>query len=157
MKTKKLILGFIILLIINVDYAGGQTEAPETKNQGYKEAAEHKIIIPPMKLVGPDAVKLWEGMINKRSTAYFQSKKDRKVMDIIVATQDNLPKYFKRIEYLDSDRDGNLDLLKMEIYEMGRGWRYVGISRENKYGLEYANSHYKDLMEKIKAAGGWKP
>ncbi len=157
MKTKKIILGFIILIFINAYYAFGQTEAPEIKEQGHMETAGHKIIIPPMKLVTPYAQKLWEGMINERSTAYFQSKKGRKVMDFIVVTQDNLPKYFKRIEYLDKDRDGNLDLLKMEIYEMGRGWRYVGISRENKYGLEYANGHYKYLIEKIKAAGGWKP
>ncbi|HBH61454.1 MAG TPA: hypothetical protein DDX85_06905, partial [Nitrospiraceae bacterium] len=67
--------------------------------------------------------------------------------------QDNLPQYFKRIEYFDDGGEGNLDAMRMKIYEKEKGWRDVGISKDNKYGLAYADSQYKELLEKIKEAG----
>jgi hypothetical protein len=116
------------------------------------ETREHNIIIPPLKLVGPDAKKLWEGEIEGKLVAYFRSKKHGGIADIIVVTQDNLPKFFKRVEYLDKNGDGNLDSVIMKTYEIAKGWRDAGIIKDNKYGLGYAGTLYKELLIKIRIA-----
>ncbi|MBI5664192.1 MAG: hypothetical protein HZC49_03735 [Nitrospirae bacterium] len=115
-------------------------------------AVKHNIPVPPLKFIAPEDKKQWEGEINGKVIAYFRLEKERGVSNVVVSTVDNLPDYFKRIEYFDSDGDGSLDLMSMKIYEKEKGWRDVGITNDNKYGLAYADSQYKELLEKIKEA-----
>lgn len=142
-----LLTSAIFILLINVCCAGSQEDPDEIR------ARKHNIIIPSMKFVTPDDKKLWEGVIDGRVVTYFRQKKERGISDIIVSTQDSLPKYFKRIEYLDKGGDGNLDLVRMRIYEKAKGWRDIGITKDNKYGLRFADSQYKKLLEEIKKRG----
>ena len=102
------------------------------------------------KLAGYSIDKLWEGEIDERRTAYLKAKKDDRVIDIIVVIQDELPKYFKRIDYFDEDADRHLDSLKMKIYKAAQGWKQIGITRENKTGLAFVNAKYNDILAKMK-------
>ncbi len=113
---------------------------------------EHNIIVPPPKFAGPDDKKIWEGEINGRHVACFSVKKAGGEDHVVIVTRDELPSYFKRIEYLDKGGDGSLDMLRMRIYEIAKGWRRVGITRDNKYGLAYADSQFRELLEKIRDA-----
>ena len=115
-------------------------------------SVKHNIIIPPLKFVTPEDKKQWEGEISGRVVSYFRLEKERGLSKVVISTLDNLPEYFKRIEYFDNGGDGDLDLMSMKIYEKEKGWRDVGITRDNKYGLAYADSQYKELLEKIKEA-----
>ncbi len=148
MNITRAFMALVMLLIVN---NAGCVSAQEKLSES--PAIKHNIIIPPMKFVTPDDKKLWEGEINGRVIAYFRLEKERGISDVVVSTQDNLPEYFKRIEYLDDGGDGNLDLMSMKIYEKDKGWKEVGITRDNKYGLAYADSQYKELLEKIKEVG----
>jgi hypothetical protein len=145
-RNEIVLLLAILLMIMNINCGGAQAKTSDTGT------AEHNIIKPPMEFVGPDDRKLWEGEIEGSSVASFRSSKESRVKNVIVVTRDNLPKFFKRIEYIDNDGDGSLDLMKMKIYEEGKGWRDVGITKDNKYGLKYANSKYNELLRKIKEA-----
>ena len=143
MKMKRFIIAFMTALIA----AAGSVSAEDT--QKGRTAGEHKILIPPVKFA-PEDKKLWEGEIDGRRVAYFRAENGKEKKEVVIVTQDDLPKYFKRIEYLDKGGDGSLDLVGMNIYEKAQGWKRVGITKENKYGLGYAESQYKVLLEKIK-------
>lgn len=118
------------------------------------EINEHGITVPPLEFVIPYSKKTWEGEIEGRRTACFRYKKGGITQDVIVVIQNGLPVFFKRIEYLDMDGDRELDAVSMKIYEEGKGWRNVGITRENKYGLGYAETRYKEVLDKIEKAKG---
>ncbi|MEW6600255.1 MAG: hypothetical protein AB1499_04740 [Nitrospirota bacterium] len=149
MCLSKSVLAAVILLVLNISGCAGAQEKPDGLT-----AEKHNIVVPQLKFVTPDDKKQWEGEIDGRSVVYFTLQKQNGPANVVVSTQDNLPEYFKRIEYFDDGGDGNLDLMSMEIYEKEKGWRDVGITGENKYGLAYADSQYKELLEKIKEAGG---
>lgn len=138
---------FIILLALGMVGCFGIQEKPETLQ------VRHGIIVPPLKFISPEDKKKWEGEINGRAISYYRIEKEGRISDVIVSTQDNLPEYFKRIEYFDDGGDGNLDLMNMKIYQKDKGWKDVGITRDNKYGLAYADSQYRELLGKIKEAG----
>ncbi|MBI4683246.1 MAG: hypothetical protein HY757_09130 [Nitrospirae bacterium] len=148
MNITRAFMALVMLLMVNI---AGLVSAQEKLSGA--PAIKHNIIIPPMRFVSPDDKKLWEGEIKGRVTAYFRLEKESRISEVVVITQDELPEYFKRIEYLDNGGDGNLDLMSMKIYEKDKGWRDIGITKDNKYGLAYADSHYKELLEKIKEAG----
>ena len=148
MHIKRALLALVMLMTFNID---GCVSAQEKLSGPHAE--KHNIIIPPMKFVTPDDKQQWEGQINGRIITYFRLEKEGGISNVVVSTQDNLPEYFKRIEYFDDDGDGDLDLMSMKIYEKDKGWRDIGITKDNKYGLTYADSQYKELMEKIKEAG----
>lgn len=147
MDIAKTFLALMMLLAVNIT---GCVSAQE-KMSG-PPAVKHNIIIPPLKFITPEDEKQWEGEINGKVVAYFRLVKEKGITYIIVSTQDNLPEYFKRIEYFDKGGDGNLDLMSMKIYEKEKGWRDIGITKDNKYGLAYADSQYKELLEKINEA-----
>ena len=130
-------------------FAGCATVSPASHAD---EASKDKIAAPPLEFVSSRARKLWEGEIDGRMTAYYRDKGRNAAEEVIVIVQDNLPAFFKRIEYLDEKADGRLDAVKMKIYEEGKGWRDVGINRENKYGIEYADTRFREVMGKIKEA-----
>ena len=134
-------------MLLTVNFAG--CAGAQEKLSG-PPAEKHDIIIPPLKFVTPEDKKQWEGEINGRTITYFRLEKEERTSNVVVSTQDELPEYFKRIEYFDDGGDGNLDLMNMKIYEKERGWRDAGITRDNKYGLAYADSRYKELLEEIK-------
>lgn len=121
------------------------------------EIKEYGITVPPLEFVTPYTAKTWEGEIEGRRTACFRYKKADAAQDVIVVVQDDLPVFFKRIEYLDTDGDRALDAVSMKIYEEGKGWRSVGITRENKYGLAYAETRFKEVLDKIEKAKGKQP
>lgn len=147
MDHKRTVLGLAILFItMNMNCSGVQARPSDAGT------AEHHIVIPPMEFVGPSDRKLWEGEIEGRNVAFFGSSEKSEVKNVIIVTGNNLPKFFKRIEYIDHDGDGSLDSMKMKIYEEGKGWRDVGITKDNKYGLKYANGKYNELLKKIKEA-----
>jgi hypothetical protein len=143
---RTIIVSVIFFAVINGGCVSvqGQRSEPPAKN--------HNVIIPPMKYVGPEGKKHWEGDIDGRSVSYFRLKNQHGISDVLVITQDDLPGYFKRIEYLDKDGDGNADVVRMSIYEKAKGWRDVGISKDNKYGLAYADIQFKELLRKITEA-----
>lgn len=147
MDIAKTFLALIMLLAVNIT---GCVSAQEKMSGSH--AVKHNIVIPPLKFSTPEDKKQWEGEINGKLVAYFRLVRERGIIHIVVSTQDNLPEYFKRIEYFDSGGDGNLDLMSMKIYEKEKGWRDIGITKDNKYGLAYADSQYKELLEKIKEA-----
>ena len=136
------------LIILFVSLFAGCVSVQDRGNE--LPAATHNINIPAMRLVVPDNTKLWEGDINGRAVAHFRIETERDISDVIVSTRDALPEYFKRIEYLDSGGDGNLDMVRMDIYEKAKGWRHIGITKDNEYGLGYADSQYRKLREEIK-------
>ena len=144
---KKLIIAFITVLI-----AAAVSVSAEDTQKGHA-AGEHRILIPPVKFIAPENKKIWEGQIDGRRVAYFRAENDSEKKEIVIVTQDDLPKYFKRIEYLDKGGDRSLDLVEMNIYEKAKGWRRIGITKENKYGLGFAESQYKELLGKIKGQG----
>ena len=125
-------------------------------NAGNTSIEKQSILIPPIKYVGPDEKIQWEGVIDGRETAYYRPAYEGGMIDVVVVIKDTLPDYFKRIEYVDMDRDGQVDSVRMMIFEKDRGWREVGITKENKYGLRYADTQYKELVKKISMAAGSK-
>jgi len=147
MEIARAYLALIILLILNMS---GCVSAPEKLSGAAAE--KHNIIVPPLKFVTTEDKKQWEGEIDGKVTAYFSVVRERGISDVVVSTLDNLPEYFKRIEYFDNGGDGKLDLVSMKIYEKEKGWRDIGITKDNKYGLAYAESQYKELLDKIKEA-----
>jgi hypothetical protein len=147
MNIKRFIIAVMTVLIA----AAGSVSAEDTQN--VRTAGEHKILIPPVKFTGSEDKKIWEGQIDGRVVAYFKAENDNEKKEVVIVTQDDLPKYFKRIEYLDKGGDRSLDLVEMNIYEKAKGWRRIGITKENKYGLEFAESQYKELLGKIKGHG----
>jgi hypothetical protein len=147
MDITKILLALIMLLTVNIT---GRVSAQE-KMSG-PPANKHNIVVPPLKFITPEDKKQWEGEINGKAVAYFRLVREGGSTDVVVSTLDKLPEYFKRMEYFDNGGDGNLDLMSMKIYEKEKGWRDVGITKDNKYGLAYADSQYKELMEKIKEA-----
>lgn len=148
MYITKAFLAFIMLLTVNV----GGCASTQQEKLSVPPAKQHDLIIPQLKFVTPEDKKQWEGEIDGRTIAYFRLEKESGAYNVVVSIQDNLPEYYKRIEYFDDGGDGNLDLMSMNIYEKEKGWRYVGITRDNKYGLAYADSQYKELVEEIKEA-----
>jgi len=138
----------IILLAFGILGCAGIREKPETL-----PVNKHGIVVPPLKYVSPEDKKHWEGEINGRIITCFKLVKESGVSNVVISTEDKLPEYFKRIEYLDIDGDRSLDLMSMRIYTKEKGWKDVGITRENKYGLAYADSQYKDLLVKMEEAG----
>lgn len=151
MNMTKTSVVLIILLTLNIAVcasAGEKLEGPPAKMQG--------IVIPQLKFVTAEHKKQWEGEIKGRAVSYFRLEKDTGISNVVVSIQDNLPEYFKRIEYFDDGGDGDLDLVSMKIYEKEKGWRDVGITRDNKYGLAYADSRYKELLEQIRESGNVK-
>jgi hypothetical protein len=147
MHIKMALLALVMLMTVNI---AGSVSAQDTLSA--PPAKKHNITIPPMKFVTPDDKKQWEGEINGRIITCFRLGKEQKISDVVVSTRDELPEYFKRIEYVDDNGDGDLDLVSMKIYEKDKGWRDIGITKDNKYGLAYADSQYKELLEKIKEA-----
>jgi hypothetical protein len=147
MVITKAFLALIMLLTVDITGCAGAQE----KMSG-PTSKKHSIVIPPLKFITSEDKKQWEGEINGKVVAYFRLVKEGGVTDVVVSTLDNLPEYFKRIEYFDNGGDGDLDLMSMKIYEQDKGWREVGITKDNKYGLAYADSQYKELLEKIKEA-----
>ena len=147
MDITRALLALIMLLTVDIAGCAGTQE-----HVSGPPAKKHDIIIPPYTFVTPDDKKQWEGEINGRAISYFRLEKERGISHVVISTQDNLPHYFKRIEYFDDGGEGNLDAMRMKIYEKEKGWRDVGISKDNKYGLAYADSQYKALLEKIKEA-----
>lgn len=143
----RMVLSFLLPLMV---HATGCVTAQDKPLESIPPT--HGIAIPPILLAGPDDAKLWEGEIEGRAVVYFRSERQGGASDVIVTTEDSLPEYFKRIEYLDKGSDGDLDMVRMRIYEKDRGWRNVGITRENKYGLAYAESQYRELMGKVRIA-----
>ncbi len=116
------------------------------------EIVNEVIDIPPMDFVSSNAKVVWEGKIEDKIITYYKEKRDGGNDDIVVLVRDRLPESFKRIEYLDKDGNKDLDALIMKIYEGGKGWRDVTITREHKYGLNYVNQEYNLLLEEIKEA-----
>jgi hypothetical protein len=147
MDITKAFLALIVFLTVNI---AGCASTQETLSA--PPAKKHDVIIPPLKFVSPEDEKQWEGEINGRAITYYRIKKERGILNVVVSTQDNLPEYFKRIEYFDDGGDGILDLMSMKIYDKEKGWRDVGITKDNKYGITYADSQYKELLEKIREA-----
>jgi hypothetical protein len=143
-KIRNILLAVLALGVINAGCVSAE------KKQAQSPSDRHAVMIPPLHYVGPEDKTQWNGEIEGRSVSYFRSKKERESADVIVVTHDDLPLYFKRIEYLDKSGDGSLDLVRMKIYEKDTGWRGVGITQENKYGLEYADKKYKELLQKIR-------
>ncbi len=139
------------LIIVFISLFAGCVSVQEHREDVPRAA--HNIKIPPMNAVAAEDQKLWEGEINGRSVVHYRREKAMGIDDVIVSTQDDLPEYFKRIEYLDTGGDGNLDLMRMEVYEKAKGWRHIGITKDNEYGLGYADSEYKKLREEIQATG----
>ena len=133
----------ILTLIVTAGCAGAQNKPSD------RPVKKHNMTIPPMRYVGPEDQKIWEGEIDRKHVEHYRSKKGEAVADVIVVTQDNLPEYFKRIEYLDKGGDSTLDIVGMKLYDRAKGWRDVGITGDNKYGLGYAESKYRELLEKI--------
>ncbi len=129
----------------------GCVSVGETPAQSHEEL--HGIPVPPVQVLSPDDEKKWEGEIEGRLVTYFSTEKEWGKIDVLVVIQDDLPEYFKRITYLDKGGDGNLDLVKMKVYENTRGWRDIGITKENKYGIEFAESKFRDLMSRIGQEG----
>ncbi len=147
MNITRAVLALVMLLIVNITgCVSAQVKSGELSSQ------KHDIIIPPAKFAGPHDKKIWEGEIDGRTVAYFRLRKEQGTADVIVVTQDDLPQYFKRIEYLDEGGDGDLDMVKMDTYETAKGWRGSGITRDHKYGLGYADTRYKELLSEIKNA-----
>lgn len=120
-----------------------------TANSDDPSAERHGVPVPSPRFVGPEDKELWAGDMDGRATKYYRLNTNAGIQDVIVVIQDELPEFFKRIEFLDAEGDGTLDLLRMSIYEKARGWRDVGITKENRYGLEYADKQFKGLLEKI--------
>jgi hypothetical protein len=147
MNMKRFIITFMAGMIAAV-----VSVSAEDRQKGHA-VEEHKILIPPVKFIAPEDKKIWEGQIDGRRVAAFRAENDNEKKEVVIVTEDDLPKYFKRIEYLDKGGDGALDLVEMNIYEKAKGWRRVGITKENKYGLGYAESQYKELLGKIKGQG----
>ena len=145
-----IILLATLMVCISVACSGVNSNAgnPLIEKQG--------ILIPPIKYVGPDEKIQWEGAIDGRKTSYYRPAYEGGMIDVVVVIKDTLPDYFKRIEYVDMDRDGQVDSVRMMIFEKDRGWREVGITKENKYGLRYADTQYKELVKKISMAAGSK-
>jgi hypothetical protein len=149
-NVKKILTAILAILLI-VSCTSINKETHRAGKKGRKERKEKREKIkPPERFVGPGTKKLWEGKIDGRLVAYFRSKRYGELVDIVVVVQDDLPRAFKRIEYFDNNGDGNLDMMKMRIYDQDRGWRNVGITKDNEYGLAYANSKYNELLKKIK-------
>lgn len=132
----------ILLLVLNAGCVILRTKTTES-------GMHNQSMEPPLEFTGSETKKLWDGEIDGRRVMQFTSIRDDKCHDGIVVIQDNLSHYFKRIEYIDRDCDGTLDLVRMKIYEKDKGWRNVGISEENKYGLKYAETIYKEMLTKI--------
>jgi hypothetical protein len=147
MKYRKICSAAVVLLIILI---AGCSSLGTRAFEG--EIKEYGITVPPLEFVTPYTRKTWEGKIEGRSTACFRYKKGNVTQDVVVVIQDDFPAFFKRIEYLDREGDGALDAVSMKIYEEGKGWRNVGITRENKYGLGYADNRYKEVLDKIEKA-----
>ncbi len=143
MGNRKALIGLAIFMIV-INFAGVVLE-----KSSYAESIKHNLIKPSEEFIGYSMKKLWEGKIDGRKLVCFKAEKVNKVVDVIIIIEDNLPKFYKRIEYYDKDADKKLDLVKMRIYEEGKGWRDVGITEENKYGLEYANTKYNEILGKI--------
>ncbi len=143
MVSRKVLLRLAILLAI-LNFAGIILEKPSRA-----ESITHDVIKPTMEFIGYSVKKLWEGTIDGKQVVCFQAEKVNKVVDVIVVIEDNLPTFYKRVEYYDEDANKNLDFVKMKVYEEGKGWRDVGITGENKYGLGYANTKYNKILGKI--------
>jgi hypothetical protein len=143
---KTVIILMLFVIIVPVDGISAQKEPAQFPDK------KHSILISPAKFVGPEDNKVWEGEIEGRVVAYFRLRKARGVSDAVVVTRDDLPEYFKRIEYLDRGGDGTLDAVLMKVYEKAKGWRDAGITKDNKYGIGYADTQYKELWGKIKKA-----
>jgi len=139
----------LIFLLITAVIVAGTGCAANQKNKPSLLSEKYNIEVPPMEFVGPFAEKLWEGIIDKRPVSYFRTPEEEGDGYVIVVVRNELPLFYKRTEYLDGEGDGILDQVSMKIYEEGPGWRRVGITREHKYGIEYAGSIYKALREKI--------
>ena len=148
MRDNKTALAAAVLLVVLIAGCSLRTGPFEG------EINEHGITVPPLEFVTPYAKKIWEGKVEGRRTACFRYKKGNVTEDVVVVIQDELPAFFKRIEYLDRDGDGTLDAVSLKIYEEGKGWRTVGVTRENKYGLGYANTRYNEVLDKIEKAKG---
>ena len=146
-RYKKTCLAAVLMLMV---LFAGCSIVPTASQAG--EVNKSEIAAPPLEFVSAHAKKLWEGDIEGRMTAYYRNNEKGPAEEVIVIVQDNLPGFFKRIEYLDEEGDGRLEVVKMIIYEEGKGWRDVGITRENKYGIEYADTRYKEVRGKIKEA-----
>ncbi|UCD35855.1 MAG: hypothetical protein JSU90_03215 [Nitrospiraceae bacterium] len=147
MTVCRMVLSFLLLFLATTAGCATAQEKPPVSSPSV-----HNIAIPPLLLAGPDDAKLWEGDVEGRAVSYFRSHREGGTSDVIVVTEDSLPAYFRRIEYLDKGGDGELDLVRMRIYEKDKGWRNVGITKENKYGLAYAESQYRELMGKVRVA-----
>jgi len=91
-----------IILIILITSCNGLD-----KNSSKGDSFVQDIIGQDLKLVGPEADKLWHGKINGDEVSYFRSKEDNKFKDVVVVTQDGLPDIYRSIEYCDSDGDRN--------------------------------------------------
>ena len=140
-------MGFARMILLLSVLLTGCVSASEIPVTSHEET--HGMPIPPVQFISPDDEKKWEGEIEGRLVSYFRTKKEWGKTDVLVVIQDDLPEYFKRITYLDKGGDGTLDLVKMKVYEEARGWRDVGITKENKYGIEFAESKFKDLLTRI--------
>ncbi len=121
------------------------------KNSSKGDSFVQDIIGQDLKLVGPEADKLWHGKINGDEVSYFRSKEDNKFKDVVVVTQDGLPDIYRSIEYCDSDGDRNLDIINIKMYHEGKGWNDIEITSKNVTVLDHATIKYKELLKKIKS------
>lgn len=145
MKKLTLVAAAILLLAVFISqYCSAQTGK---SSAGIPEQDVMKLS---MDFTGYTIKKIWEGEIDERRAAYITAGKAGKINGIVVVIQDDYPKYFKRIEYIDEGADKKLDLVKMKVYKAAQGWKDIGITKENKYGLGYADTKYNEILKKIK-------
>lgn len=107
------------------------------------------IIGQPDKLDETPSTKLWEGEIGGKAVAYYRSKENGGFSDIIIVTEDALPKAYRSIRYCDRDSDRNVDLIDITIYRQGTGWNDVRIGGESVTTLKQANPTFHQLMDGI--------
>jgi len=102
----------------------------------------NNLINTPLEFVDDASQKLWEGEISGKRVTYFRTSDNSSFKDVVVVTQDRLPRSYRSMEYCDDDGDNSLDKVNIRIYKQGEGWSDIVISSSTQSTLGHANIQY---------------